>query len=178
VIPPVPAATVSSGTPVAAAIRGTPLMWRMAMNREFASAREEIRAKIELYFAAIDSRQFALLREVFTQDATGFWMEEVSGIEGIVSRISRVARFTSSTHVTGNSIITFDDASSATAITEAVAYLEVPGDDSRIIVRGLRYSDHFVTSVSGWRIQRRIHQPKWQYTHLAEPPSLPVASSS
>lgn len=134
----------------------------------------EIRDTVERYFAAMDGRKFEMLRDVFTPDATGFWFNELSGVDNIIARISNVSRFKSSTHVAGNSVVRLEGHLHASVVTEAVAYLEVSGLRPYIIVRGISYTDDFVFLADvGWRISRRIHDPKWQYSCLAEVPSLP-----
>jgi hypothetical protein len=138
--------------------------------------RSLVLAPIELYFAALDNRNFDLLRDVFTPDAIGEWRGEalvpdaiLEGVEDIIRRVSKVSRFTSSTHIGGNSAFQAESPiETPTVITHAVSYLETGGQGPRVIVRGVTYEDTFVSTDVGWRIHRRIHRPTWQFSQAAE----------
>jgi hypothetical protein len=135
-----------------------------------------MRATIERYFAALDNRQFELLRDVFTPDAIGDWRGEaftadtiLQGVDSIIERVSKVSRFTASTHIGGSSAFQVDSPpDTPTVVTHAVSFLKTSGESPRVIVRGVRYEDNFILTGGGWRIHHRMHQPTWQYAQPAE----------
>lgn len=137
---------------------------------------QAMRAMIERYFAALDNRQFELLRDVFTPDAIGDWRGEafaadtiLQGVDSIIERVSKVSRFTASTHIGGSSAFQVGTPpDTATVVTHAVSFLKTSGESPRVIVRGVKYEDDFILTDGGWRIHRRIHQPTWQYAQPAE----------
>lgn len=77
-------------------------------------------------------------------------------------------RILATTHHRHHSDVRFVDVDNALSETVATAYLLVADDDRRrLLVRGLRYLDHFSRVHGQWRIIERRHNVDWMYE--AEP---------
>lgn len=136
------------------------------------------RSVIERYFAAIDARDWALLETCFVPDVemcvtasdrhgtSGHWAHGFGEVRALMNTL---AQFPASTHVLANAFVQMSDTASADSITNAIAYVvdTSAGGHERVIVRGLMYFDRIVNDGSGWRLQRRVHVPLWQYEAAA-----------
>lgn len=137
----------------------------------------QLRALNEAYFSALDRRDFDALGQCFATDTIaeylgGQW--RLKGRAAVVERLRLVATFDGTLHLPGT--MSFDGATAApTGTVFAVASLSV--DDgagtSRVIVRGLRYSDVYVADDGLWRIARRRQDELWQYEMPAVTPAVP-----
>lgn len=136
--------------------------------------RREIEEVIRLYFLSLDRQEPAMMEQVFTPDGR-LWVDgqlihgpgsspPQGGLpQGIPSKPIGF------NHMLGNCVITVDDdGDTASAETNAVAYLLIEGDPRQVLVRGLRYLDLFARSASGWRIAERWHNVDWMFKAPAE----------
>ena len=127
--------------------------------------RRAIEELIKRYFLSLDRGDPALQDEVFAPDGR-LWVGgkvirgpgaeppgAVAGIDGTPEGF---------THVLGQSVIWLDG-DRARGESNAVAYLVMAGEPRRMLVRGLRYLDHFVRTAAGWRIADRRHNLDWMF---------------
>jgi len=136
--------------------------------------RAEIHDLLVRYSNAIDDREFERLRDCFTADAVATYngQQLAPGVEAIIEYVSVLRRLRETMHVIGHSLIEVDG-DRATADTALVAYLvDATGEHETVIVRGLRYRDQLVREAAGWRIRRRVHEPRLMYTTEAQPPLI------
>jgi hypothetical protein len=128
--------------------------------------RQEIRDLMYRYGMAVDRRDEALYRTVFTPDARIDYTD--SG--GVVDRLDAVvawlfdalAPFAGLQHNMTNHFVELDG-DSATACTYFVAYHTIavaPGQETLLTVGGF-YQDHLVRTADGWRIADRAELGVW-----------------
>jgi hypothetical protein len=118
---------------------------------------------LQLYFAAIDRKDFARLAEVFTPDAElRYSLDETVGpAVGPAFMIDRIREFTAafvSTQHLGSAPLIEADAAGARARTNLRALHVRQHDDGRRstwVVYGV-YEDVLVRSEAGWQISRRV----------------------
>jgi SnoaL-like domain len=134
-----------------------------------------IRATIERYFFAVDSKNLEALLHCFTSDAqaeyhcgTAEHRVIIGGEEICADVYAGCGRFASSSHCVANSSVEILD-DFADTDTFAVAHVLMGGN---MLVRGLRYQDRLRRTPNGWRIHLRKHAPQWQYEIAAQPPKL------
>lgn len=124
------------------------------------------------YFTAIDRRDFALLRDVFTPDVDAVYegVQVAGGIDALLAFVTGtseirlpvdVVDLQLSMHLIGNHVAVVDG-DVARAESYALAHLvDRPPGGTRMRTRGLRYQDELVRTDAGWRIRRREHLCDW-----------------
>lgn len=124
------------------------------------------------YFTAIDRRDFALLREVFTPDVDAVYegVQVAGGIDALLAFVTGtseirlpvdVVDLQLSMHLIGNHVVVVEG-DVARAESYALAHLvDRPPSGTRMRTRGLRYQDELVRTPQGWRIRRREHLCDW-----------------
>jgi len=137
-----------------------------------------VRAVLEQYFHAIDSRNEILLTECFAPDASvhyhkGFEAEVRLSKADAIARflLHRTSQYRATNHHASNTrVVATGD--SASAVTYAVAHV-VLAQKPKILVRGIRYDDQLALTDGRWQIQSRLHVPLWQYEAVSVPPAIP-----
>jgi SnoaL-like domain len=128
----------------------------------------DIRACIDGYFHALDSRNLELLSQVFAPDA---WVSfgvvsgearVVEGLDRITELMRGVDAFRTSHHGIRNMSIRLDGDRAHTN-TFAVDALLVSGMESVVRFHGLRYVDDLERRPEGWRIVRRHKYELWRH---------------
>lgn len=142
------------------------------MSRGSAEDRWGILDAVTRYFTAIDRRDFALLREVFTPDVDAVYegVQVAGGIDALLAFVTGtseirlpvdVVELQLSMHVIGNHVAVVEG-DVARAESYALAHLvDRPGGEPRLRTRGLRYQDELVRTAAGWRIRKREHLCDW-----------------
>ena len=123
------------------------------------SDRLEIQQLLADYSAAIDSRRFDDLDDVFTPDAH----IDYSAFDGIVGRYPEVKawlaevlpNFANYAHMLGLPPIRIDG-DTATARTFCFNPMVFGGEKPSTMLLGLWYDDEFVRTPQGWRMSRRV----------------------
>ncbi|BBY07873.1 nuclear transport factor 2 family protein [Mycobacterium noviomagense] len=123
------------------------------------SDRLEIQQLLVNYSAAIDSRRFDDLDDVFTPDA----YIDYSAFDGIVGRYPEVKawlaevlpNFANYAHMLGLPSIQLDG-DTATARTFCFNPMVFGGEKPSTMLLGLWYDDEFVRTAQGWRMSRRV----------------------
>ena len=124
----------------------------------------EIRDLAFRYCRALDTKDWALLDEVFVPDATGQLGTPTTlvGIEAIRDRIrTALAHLDDSQHLVGNHEIAVDgDAATHRCYLQAQHIREAATGGPNYIVAG-RYEDRLVRTDVGWRIAHRTLTVMW-----------------
>ncbi|MBT2467393.1 nuclear transport factor 2 family protein [Streptomyces sp. ISL-66] len=132
---------------------------------------------LETYLFAVDTKDKAVFRTLFTDDATLTVMAHPdgtagivkSGIEAVVANLDGAAAWGYSTHVTANAFVRVAGRT-ATGDSHATAQLVYPATATApetVVVRGIRYRDEYVKTTGGWKIRKRVFSPLWQYNGTA-----------
>jgi hypothetical protein len=129
------------------------------LSRAEISDRLEIQQLLAAYSAAIDSRRFDDLDEVFTPDA----YIDYSAFDGIVGHYPKVKawlaevlpNFANYAHMLGLPSIHIDG-DTATARTFCFNPMVFGGEKPSTMLLGLWYDDEFVRTPQGWRMSRRV----------------------
>ena len=142
----------------------------MTLSLQEISDRMEIQDLFARYSHAIDSKQFDLMRDLFTPDA---WIDYTAtggakgDLESIITFLEEVLPgFSSYQHLVANSIIELDGdtATSRTMCHNPMVLRQ--GDDGRIehmMVVGLWYADRLVRTADGWRITERVEEQSFNW---------------
>ena len=135
----------------------------MGFEREVAD-RIEIRDLACRYARAVDRRDWALARTLFTEDAVLVGARfELVGVERIVRGLATVERYRATFHAVHNQTLELD-ADAATGETYCVAnhLLERDGRSFKLDW-GIRYQDRYRRGKDGaWRIARRELIVDWE----------------
>jgi uncharacterized protein (TIGR02246 family) len=129
-----------------------------------ADAEREIRALVARYFAALDTRDFDLLRTCFTEDADAEYQDGAWSLRGrdeIVAKLEIVKQMRSSIHLTG-AVACEVDGFGAKGTVFAVAWLDRE-QPKGVAMRGLRYDDRYREDSGQWRIEGRRHRVLWAH---------------
>ena len=130
----------------------------------------EIRDVAFRYCRALDTKDWALLDEVFVPDATGQLGTPTTlvGIEAIRDRIrTALAHLDDSQHLVGNHEIAVDgDAATHRCYLQAQHIREAATGGPNYIVAG-RYEDRLVRTDVGWRIAHRTLTVMWTDGNVA-----------
>lgn len=114
------------------------------------------------YALAVDTREFALLRDVFVVDAvldTGRGVRD--GIDEILTAMEGLRRYEATHHVLGQQLVE-RDGDDTTGVTYCTAHhLRDDGEERTDTVMHIRYHDHFLLTGEGWRIARRRLEIPW-----------------
>jgi ketosteroid isomerase-like protein len=128
--------------------------------------RLEIDDLLTRYAAAIDAKQFDMLDDVFTPDATIDYTS-AGGIRGSYPEIKQwladtLAMFPMTQHLVTNRAVTI---SGDTATSRAHFYnpMGLPNDDGGLTLFfvGGYYNDQWQRTAAGWRITERIEETAW-----------------
>lgn len=117
------------------------------------------------YCVALDSRDWELLEQVFTPDATARYGRagQPRGLPAIVAVVrSSLEPLDASQHFIGTSLVEPDGADGARGRTYLIAQHVCGGlpDGSQFVVAGT-YVDRFVRTPDGWRIRERHLVETW-----------------
>jgi ketosteroid isomerase-like protein len=116
------------------------------------------------YALALDSRDWARLRECFTPDAVALYgnLGRNDGYEAIEATCrSALEPLTASQHLLGNHLVEISgDLATSVCYFQAQHVMESQDAGPTYIIAG-RYDDDFVRSESGWRIARRTLTVMW-----------------
>lgn len=134
-----------------------------------------VRETIERYFFGVDAQDEDALIACFANEASAEYhrmtpeQKTVRGGLAIARDVyASCSQFTSSNHSVSNFVVNITS-DGADANTFAIAHVIVR---AKAFVRGLRYQDHLVREVKGWRIARRVHVPLWQIEAEVLPPAF------
>jgi hypothetical protein len=136
--------------------------------------RAAIRELLDEYWYGLGRGDVDTVVGVFTDDAKYGLAEGRGDIKQAVEGISALRCI----NIVGGSARIVVDGDTATADTQAVAFLAMAaGDGERILVQGLRYVDELVRTAAGWRIARRTgldvddrpHDEPWEFSVEATP---------
>ena len=123
-----------------------------------------IRSVMVRYALGLDQRDFDTVASCFTPDArasySGVTLEP--GVQPIIDHIHGLVHLHASTHLLGQSAITFYG-DVAHVVTPAIACLADArgGDGGTVRIRGLVYDDDLVVHDGQWKISRREHRATW-----------------
>lgn len=118
------------------------------------------------YSTAIDTKNFAMLDEVFAADGIGDYTAS-GGIRGNLSEIKQwlgraLSFFTVVQHLVTNVTIDLhgDEATTSCYLFNPLGY---PRDDgtTEMLWCGAMYRDRFVRTPDGWRIRERVIEPRY-----------------
>ena len=130
----------------------------------------EIRDLAFRYCRALDTKDWALLDDVFVPDATGQLGTPTTlvGIEAIRDRIrTALAHLDDSQHLVGNHEIAVDgDAATHRCYLQAQHIREAATGGPNYIVAG-RYEDQLARTDAGWRITHRTLTVMWTDGNVA-----------
>jgi ketosteroid isomerase-like protein len=121
------------------------------------------------YCFALDTHDWARLREVFTPDATANLglPEQQVGIDEIIERISSaLSGLDDSQHLVSNhEVVVTGDTATHRCYLQAQHIRAVPDASPLYMVAG-RYEDEFVRTSDGWRISHRTLTTMWREGNL------------
>lgn len=124
-----------------------------------------IKAVIEQYAYALDRRDMDLMRSCFTSDADLSYLNGlrhyVGGDAFADSLLANLEPFGSINHSVSSLRIQVDG-DKAEADMHIFATMEVK-ETSKVIVRGVRVTDEYRRTDTGWRVSKRKHMPFLQY---------------
>jgi uncharacterized protein (TIGR02246 family) len=126
------------------------------------SDHEQIRAVLALYAKALDRRDYAALKQVFTPDAVGVYTGVTyDGLEAITGLMVRALTQCAATqHLLGSQDIQLDgDRATASTYLQAIHVGKNPGFEGRLMTYYGEYVDRLVRTKDGWRIARRELRP-------------------
>ena len=164
---------------VAASAGGLSAAELRTLRRHMAEA--EIRDVMDLYIHAIDSRAFAGLRHVFTEDVRYDFSGgaiRFRGWKDVADSLSRTLKggaISSSNHFNTSVRISVKGDTATSDSHAMVALMSKRGGNGHgaVVTRGLRYKDQWVKTAKGWRIAYRLHLRSWTMETPAVPP-VPV----
>jgi ketosteroid isomerase-like protein len=120
---------------------------------------EAVRAVLLLYTKALDRRDFAALRRVFTADATGeyFAAGQYQGVAQISTFIERALKQCGPTqHLLANLDVSLaGDSAVANSYLQAIHVGIKPGFEGQVLTVWGTYRDKLVRTPEGWRIAYR-----------------------
>ena len=145
------------------------------------SDRLEIQELLVRYAHAVDTRDWALFKEVFTEDAVVDYTA-FGGPRGPVEEVtaflaSVLPMFTATQHLVSNCAITLDG-DHATARTMCHNPMALPGAEGEagLLVCGLWYMDSLVRKPQGWKLRERAEDKAFAVVlHPAAPAEPPPA---
>ena len=130
----------------------------------------EIRALAARYCRALDTKNWDLLAEVFTADATADLASpnHLVGLDAITERIRTALEYLDdSQHLVGNHEIAVDaDTGTHRCYLQAQHIRVVPDGSPNYIIAG-RYEDRLVRTADGWRISHRTLIVMWSEGNTA-----------
>jgi 3-phenylpropionate/cinnamic acid dioxygenase small subunit len=133
---------------------------------------EAIGQKLEItdvlyrYATALDTRDWALLGEVFADDAVYAIGQhgEFTGPRAIAEKISSlIGGYESTQHLIANPVIEVDGESAhGRCYLHALHYLTAQQTGANTYEMGGTYFDEFVRTAAGWRIKHRVLEIAWR----------------
>ncbi len=118
------------------------------------------------YSTALDTRNFKLLEEVFTEDAFIDYSSS-GGVQGNWKDLKdwlqqTLSRFSSWQHLLSNMVITIegDKATARTDVYNPLAYTDEEGK-MQVMHAGAYYKDRLIRTSAGWRISERRLELVW-----------------
>ena len=134
------------------------------MDLQEMSDRLEIQDLLARYSAAIDTRSWDDLDELFTPDAVLDY-SETGGIAGTIAEQKAyfsavLPGFKGSQHLTATSTMVFDG---DTARVKTICFNPMVVDDSQVFFIGLWYRDVLVRTPGGWRFAERYEIRSWDH---------------
>ena len=132
------------------------------------SDRLEIQDLMVRYAHAVDTRDWPLFRELFTEDATvdyGAFGGPKGSVDEVVGFLSSVLPLFSATqHLMANCAIALDGdrATVRTMCHNPMALAREAGKDPGLLVCGLWYRDTVLRTPAGWRIRERAEDKAYQ----------------
>jgi uncharacterized protein (TIGR02246 family) len=139
--------------------------------------RIELRALVDRYAVAADTRDRAGFAAVFTHDgvlAVGPGAGLV-GHDAIPAPLDYLdAHYTHTMHFVGNHDVVLDGDTASGTVYCLAHHLSSQGDGMTDSCMGLRYLDRYVRTDEGWRISHRGVHVDWQEDRPAAPPAGPL----
>ena len=135
----------------------------MPYSPEEVADRLALRELVERYARIPDDRDYALVDEIFSEDATlagpGF---ELAGREAIRAAMQQIEQYSATLHCVHNHLVEIDaDAATGEVWCVANHLHEVDGVPSKLDW-GIRYRDAYAREAGSWRIARRELELVWQ----------------
>jgi hypothetical protein len=121
------------------------------------------------YTHAVDSRDMQVIASCFTNEVeldVGVALEDGStaelGVDAVLGTIRRLSRYGRTLHFIGQPMIRLDG-DHAEVETSALVFLagSETNPSGRVVIRGVRYIDHFIRQKGFWVISRRRHRAEW-----------------
>lgn len=141
-------------------------MTTLAAQVQLIADRQDVAAVPITYAKGVDTRDWALVRAQFTDDAVVEGSRASAPVDAYVEHLRPgVEVFPTTMHFMGNQLVEVDG-DTATVTTYAVAYhwkgepAGAPHDDNLIV--GVRYHDQLARTAQGWRISARRVSPDWR----------------
>ncbi|MBC3841599.1 nuclear transport factor 2 family protein [Streptacidiphilus sp. 4-A2] len=132
------------------------------------SDRMEIQDLLVRYAHAVDTRDWALFRGLFTEDAVVDYTA-FGGPRGPVEQVvafldSVLPLFTATQHLVANCAIDLDGdrATARTMCHNPMALPAEAGAEPRLLVCGLWYRDTLLRTADGWRLRERAEDKAYQ----------------
>jgi len=139
--------------------------------------RVELRALVDRYAIAADSRDRAGFAAVFTADgvlAVGPGPGLV-GPDAIPAPLDYLdEHYTHTMHFVGNHDVTLDGDNATGTVYCLAHHLWTRDDEMFVSCMAMRYFDRYVRTADGWRIARRSMRVDWQEDRPASPPAGPL----
>jgi hypothetical protein len=129
-----------------------------------AEDRQAILDLVVTYALALDGRDWALLRTVFTPDAVAEYRGygDSIGYDAIeLACRAALERLTSSQHLLGNHLITFADGEARGVCYVQATHVDESRTDESMYTIGGRYEDRVIRTSEGWRIAHRTLSILW-----------------
>lgn len=120
------------------------------------------------YCWALDTRDWEVLRRVFTPDAvTDLGLGGQHGVDEIIARVSgALTPLDDSQHFVGNHQVVIEgDTAKGRCYLRAQHVRKMP-DGGDVFEIGGRYEDRYVRTADGWRICERTVIPMWRYGNV------------
>lgn len=130
----------------------------------------DIVAVISRYCRALDTKNWALLGEVFLPEATAdlATTSELVGIEAIVDRIrTALELLDDSQHLVGNHEVAIDGDNATHRCYLQAQHVRAAAVGGPNYLVGGRYEDRLVRTAAGWRIAHRTLTVMWTDGNLA-----------
>ena len=110
------------------------------------------------YPRALDTRNFELMKTVFTEDGTLTTPTNppMKGSDTIVRRVSGLARYKATFHFMGNESVVIDGDSATTEVYCVAYHFHDVGGEQQAYVMWIRYHDVLARTNEGWRIKERV----------------------
>ena len=139
--------------------------------------RVELRALVDRYALAADSRDRAGFAGVFTADGVlaigpGIGLDGPDAIPAPLDYLD--AHYTHTMHFVGNHDVVLDGDTATGTVYCLAHHLSARGDEMIDSCMGLRYFDRYVRTDDGWRIAHRSMNVDWQEDRPASPPAGPL----